>query len=100
MSHIGEKSFWDIVEISSKPFIASHSSVYNLCPHFRNLKDDQIMAIKKSEGLIGLNPYPLYIDPEFKKNETMIRKKFSNQIEQISLREKNEHLRWIKKQHL
>ncbi|MDC3113189.1 membrane dipeptidase, partial [Pelagibacteraceae bacterium] len=41
VSHIGEKSFWDIAKISSKPIIASHSSVYNLCPHFRNLKDDQ-----------------------------------------------------------
>ena len=100
VSHIGEKSFGDIVEISSKPFIASHSSVYNLCPHFRNLKDDQIMAIKKSEGLIGLNPYPFFIDPEFKTKETMIRKKISNQIEQITLREKNKHVRWIKKQNL
>ncbi len=100
VSHIGENSFWDIVEISSKPFIASHSSVYNLCPHFRNLKDDQIMAIKKSEGLIGLNPYPFFIDPEFKKQEAKIRKKFSNQIEQITHQEKNKNVRWLKKQHL
>ena len=50
------------------------------------LKDDQIMAIKKSEGLIGLNPYPLFIDPEFKKNETMIRKKFSNIVLSIDTR--------------
>ena len=41
MSHIGEKSFWDTIAITKKPIIASHSSVYNLCPHFRNLKDDQ-----------------------------------------------------------
>jgi membrane dipeptidase len=37
MSHIGEKSFWDIASISTKPFIASHSSVYKLSKHFRNL---------------------------------------------------------------
>ena len=100
VSHIGEKSFWVIVEISSKPFIASHSSVHKLCPHFRNLKDDQIMAIKKSEGLIGLNPYPFFIDPAFKKKEEKIRKKLSNKIEQITLREKSTNVRWIKKQHL
>ena len=100
VSHIGEKSFWDIAKISSKPFIASHSSVYKLCPHFRNLKDDQIMAIKKSEGLIGLNPYPFFIDPAFKKKEEKIRKKLSDKIEQITFREKNTNVRWIKKQHL
>ena len=60
VSHIGEKSFWDLASISSKPFIASHSSVYKLCPHFRNLKDDQIKEIKKKKGLIGLNPYPFF----------------------------------------
>ena len=47
MSHIGEKSFWDIIATSKKPIIASHSSVHKLCPHFRNLKDNQIEAIKK-----------------------------------------------------
>ena len=56
VSHIGEKSFWDIITTSTKPIIASHSSVHKLCPHFRNLKDDQIEAIKKTNGLIGLNP--------------------------------------------
>ena len=100
VSHIGEKSFWDIVEISSKPFIASHSSVHKLCPHFRNLKDDQIIAIKNSGGLIGLNPYPFFIDPTFKKKEEKIRKKLSDQIKQITLKEKDTNVRWIKKQHL
>ena len=64
VSHIGEQSFWDIDKISKKPFIASHSSVHKLCPHHRNLKDEQILAIKKSNGLIGLNPYPFFIDEE------------------------------------
>ena len=40
VSHIGEKSFWDIINCSSKPIIASHSCVYNLCPHYRNLRDE------------------------------------------------------------
>ena len=76
VSHIGEKSFWDIASISTKPFIASHSSVYNLCPHFRNLKDDQIEAIKKVKGLIGLNPYPFFIDKSFKERESKERNKY------------------------
>ena len=100
LSHIGEKSFWDITKISSKPFIASHSSVYNLCPHFRNLKDDQILAIKKSQGLVGLNPYPFFIDPNFKVKEEKFRKKISSKIEKIIINEENSLTRWISKQHL
>ena len=69
VSHIGEQSFWDIIKISEKPIIASHSSVHKLCPHFRNLKNDQIEAIKKTNGFIGLNPYPYFIDSTFKIRE-------------------------------
>ena len=89
LSHIGEKSFWDIAKISSKPFIASHSSVHKLCPHFRNLKDDQILAIKHSQGLIGLNPYPFFIDPKFQAKEKIFRKEISHKIEKITFKEEN-----------
>lgn len=100
VSHIGEKSFWDIKKISNKPLIASHSSVHKLCPHHRNLKDDQILAIKESNGLIGLNPYPFFIDPEFKFIENKFKKKIENKLQQISLTEKNKNIQWIKKQNL
>ena len=99
VSHIGEQSFWDIDKISKKPFIASHSSVHKLCPHHRNLKDEQILAIKKSNGLIGLNPYPFFIDTEFKKKEEKFRKNFKKTIDDISLKENDLSVRWIKKQH-
>src|SRR5665213_2716467 len=48
VSHTGEKTFWDVMATTTKPIIASHSSVYALCPVFRNLKDDQIKAIAKN----------------------------------------------------
>lgn len=62
VSHVGEQTFWDVVTTSSKPIIASHSSVYNLMPHRRNLKDDQIKAIAKNGGVIQINFYPLFLD--------------------------------------
>ena len=99
VSHIGEKSFWDISSISKKPFIASHSSVYNLCPHFRNLKDEQILEIKNSQGLIGVNPYPFFIDPNFKKKESNYVKNIKKELDQIGINDTNPNLRWIKKQH-
>ena len=99
VSHIGEKSFWDIAKTSSKPFVASHSSVYKLCSHFRNLKDDQILAIKQSQGLIGLNPYPFFIDPKFKIREKKYSKEIFQKIKKITFKEENDTTRWIKKQH-
>ncbi|MFQ6673560.1 MAG: dipeptidase, partial [Fidelibacterota bacterium] len=65
VSHSGEQTFWDIMETTSRPVIASHSSVYALCPHFRNLKDDQLQAIKDNGGVVFVNFYPGYIDSTF-----------------------------------
>ncbi len=65
VSHSGEQTFWDILEVTTKPIIASHSSVHALCPHFRNLKDDQLRAIKKNGGVVFVNFYPGYIDSTF-----------------------------------
>ena len=62
ISHVGEQTFWDVISTTTKPIIASHSSVYNICPHRRNLKDEQIKAIAKNGGVIQINFYPLFID--------------------------------------
>ena len=40
LSHVGETTFWDAIKTTTKPVIVSHSCVYSLCPHRRNLKDD------------------------------------------------------------
>ena len=99
VSHIGEKSFWDILENSKKPIIASHSSVHKLCPHFRNLKDDQIKAIKNVNGLIGLNPYPFFIDPTFKVREEKIRIQYREKLNEIASKQETTAGKWIAKQH-
>ena len=67
VSHIGEKTFWDVMAITTKPVIASHSSVYALCPVWRNLKDDQIKAIAKNDGVIQVNFYSEFIDSSYQK---------------------------------
>jgi membrane dipeptidase len=67
VSHLGEQSFWDIIKISTKPIIASHSCVWNLCPHRRNLKDEQIKAIAKTGGAVFLNFYAGFIDSTYEK---------------------------------
>ena len=65
LSHVGEQTFWDAINITTKPVIVSHSCVYSLCPHRRNLKDDQIKAVGKNGGVIHLNFYSGFLDSSF-----------------------------------
>jgi len=65
LSHVGEKTFWDAIHTASKPVICSHSSVYALCPVFRNLKDDQIRAIGANGGVIQVNFYSGFLDSNY-----------------------------------
>lgn len=69
LSHVGEKTFWDAIQATTKPVLVSHSNAYTLCPVFRNLKDDQIDAVGKNGGVIQLNFYSAFIDSSFKKRE-------------------------------
>lgn len=57
LSHVGYKTSMDAIEISTQPCIFSHSSVYNLCSHPRNIKDDQIKAVTAKGGVVGLCPH-------------------------------------------
>lgn len=59
VSHLSERSFWDVIQLADHP-IASHSNSYALCPHPRNLKDDQIKAIVAKNGLIGITFVPQF----------------------------------------
>lgn len=60
VSHLSEHSFWDVLELADYP-IASHSNVYKLCPHPRNLRDDQIKALLKKQGMIGIAFFPDFL---------------------------------------
>ncbi|HHX18659.1 MAG TPA: membrane dipeptidase [Clostridium sp.] len=61
LSHISESGFWDVMELSKQPVIASHSNAKKVCSHIRNLNDDQIMAIKNNGGVIGINLCPDFL---------------------------------------
>ena len=65
LSHVGEKTFWDAIHVATKPVICSHSSVWALCPVFRNLKDDQIRAIGENGGVIQVNFYSGFLDSNY-----------------------------------
>lgn len=67
VSHLNERSFWDIVDISDQSFIASHSNASSLFEHRRNLKDEQIKEIGRRGGLVGINSYKGFIAAEERK---------------------------------
>lgn len=69
LSHVGERTFWDAINTSTKPILVSHSDVYVLCPVPRNLKDDQIKAVAKNGGVIQLNFYSGFLDSTFDAKE-------------------------------
>ena len=81
VSHAGEQAFWDVADQSQEPIIASHSSVYALCPHYRNLKDDQIKAIAKTGGAVFINFYPGYIDSTFQQKAEIINMKYEVELD-------------------
>lgn len=62
ISHVAEKTFFDAVEITKAPVIASHSSARALADHTRNLTDDQLRAVAKNGGVVMVNFYDGFID--------------------------------------
>ena len=65
LSHVGEQTFYDAIAVTSKPVLLSHSSVWNICPVFRNVKDEQIKAVAKNGGVICINFYSGFISKEY-----------------------------------
>lgn len=66
ISHVSDETFWDVMEITTRPVIASHSSCRALCNHPRNMSDAMIEALAKNGGVIGINFYPEFIDEDYK----------------------------------
>lgn len=83
LSHVGEQTFWDAINTTTKPVLISHSSVYALCPVPRNLKDDQIKAVAKNNGVIQVNFYSGFVDSNYIKNRTAIMKRHKQEIDSL-----------------
>lgn len=64
LSHANEKTFWDIINATSKPVIASHSNARSLCDHKRNLTDKQIRAIGHRGGFVGVNIHKNFVSAD------------------------------------
>jgi membrane dipeptidase len=62
VSHVSDKTFWDVMETTHAPVIASHSSARALASAPRNLADEQLRAVATSDGIVMVNFYPSFVD--------------------------------------
>ena len=69
VSHISDEAFYDVLECSSKPVVATHSCCRALADHPRNMTDEMIKALAASGGVIQINFYPVFLDSSFKEEE-------------------------------
>ena len=61
VSHLSPTGFWELNDLSSQPFIASHSNAFEICGHARNLSNEQIKAMVQKKGMIGLTFVPWFV---------------------------------------
>jgi len=65
ISHASPEAVEEVLKITTDPIVASHSCVHALCPHDRNLTDDQIRAVAADGGVIGINFFTAYLSAEW-----------------------------------
>ena len=65
VSHVSDDTFYDVIRYSNKPVVATHSCCRAICNHPRNMSDDMIRTLAAAGGVIQINFYPLFLDPEF-----------------------------------
>jgi membrane dipeptidase len=88
VSHVSDKTFWDIIETSTKPVIATHSNARSLADVPRNLTDEQIKAIARGGGVVCVVFYPEFLEPGWRKRRAQVDAEIAPLVEQASNAEK------------
>jgi membrane dipeptidase len=83
VSHVSDATFRDVLATSTRPVIASHSSCRALAHHPRNLSDEQLRAIARNGGVVGINFYPVFLDDHFRDQYEEMRRRLKPQIDSI-----------------
>ena len=72
VSHLSDGGFWDVVSVTKKPFVASHSNCRAISPHQRNLTDEMIRALAEKGGVAGLNLYAKFLNADVQCSTSMV----------------------------
>lgn len=90
VSHLSDKAFWDIVNTSTKPVIATHSACRALVDVPRNLTDDMIRALAKTGGVVNVIFYPEHIEPGYAAKKKQVDAEIAPMVQRASDEEKGD----------
>jgi membrane dipeptidase len=90
VSHLSDKAFWDIVNTSTKPVIATHSGCRAITSVPRNLTDDMIVALAKTGGVVNVIFYPEHIEPGYAEKKKKVDAEIASLVQRASEAEKGD----------
>lgn len=87
VSHVSDKTFWDIVNTSTKPVVATHSACRAIANVPRNLTDDMIRALAKTGGVVNVIFYPEHIEPGWSEKKKRVDAEIAQLVQRASEQE-------------
>ena len=90
VSHVSDKTFWDIVNTSTKPVVATHSACRAITNVPRNLTDDMIVALAKTGGVVNVIFYPEHIEPGWSEKKKKVDAEIASLVQRASDEEKGD----------
>jgi membrane dipeptidase len=90
VSHVSDDTFWDVLEVSDAPVVATHSGARAVCDHVRNLSDDMIRALAEKGGVVQVVFFPGFLDPDFKRKWEIVKEKRGDREAEIRKLYKND----------
>jgi membrane dipeptidase len=84
VSHLSDKAFWDIINTSTKPIIATHSNVRAIASVARNLDDEMIRALAKKGGVVCVLFYPEFLEPGWSEKKKIVDKEIASMVQKAS----------------
>src|SRR5204863_3576842 len=90
VSHLSDKAFWDIVNTSTKPVIATHSGCRAITDVPRNLTDEMIVALAKTGGVVNVIFYPEHIEPGWSEKKKKVDADIASLVQRASEEEKGD----------
>jgi membrane dipeptidase len=90
VSHVSDRAFWDIVNTSTRPVIATHSACRSIANVPRNLTDDMIRALAKTGGVVNVIFYPEHIEPGWSEKKKKVDAEIALLVQRASQEEKGD----------
>src|SRR4030095_13412186 len=84
VAHVSDKTFWDIVNTSTKPVVATHSACRAIADVPRNLTDDMILALAKTGGVVNVIFYPEHLEAGWSQKKKQIDAEIAGEVQRAS----------------